>query len=487
MPLLVKASVALHAAALLAVAAMPAAWPWALAAVLLNQAVLSGAGLWPRSRWLGDNMQRLPAAAIARREVAITIDDGPDPEITPVVLEMLDAHGAKATFFCIAERASRHPELCRRIVERGHSVQNHSQRHSHAFALLGIAGFVREIGQAQESLTRASGQAPQFFRAPAGLRNPLLAPALHRLDLRLVSWTRRGYDTVQRDPARVLARLAGSLAAGDIVLLHDGNAARTRSGTPVVLAVLPRVAASLPARGFARGDIARGLARAELPSSAATWPLLIDAASAPYRRAGRFAWHFARGKLGMDPVFRHVLSRGLITTGRASSRHRLRPGVAREPRARRLRRRRARHVAGGLGCSAARRTPHGHRADAQRCRARAGSARRQRASSCAATCGTRCFRSADAVVILDALHYIGIDEQDAGAGAACARALRPGGVLLLRVGDAASRAAFAPASGSTASSPSCAAIACAPLSAGRSPQWIDALRVAGLRGRAASR
>lgn len=230
---------ACHVGAAAILAAEPALWPWALGAVGLNHAVLSAAGLLPRSNWLGENLVRLPVAARARGEIAITIDDGPDPEVTPAVLDLLDGHGARATFFCIAERASRHPALCRAIVARGHSVQNHSQHHRHNFSLLGMGGFGREIGQAQLTLTQITGERPQFFRAPAGLRNPLLAPVLQRLDLSLVSWTRRGYDTVRREPERVLGALAGKLAAGDILLLHDGNAARTASARPVVVEVLP--------------------------------------------------------------------------------------------------------------------------------------------------------------------------------------------------------------------------------------------------------
>ena len=238
-PRFVKASVAWHVGAGLVVAAQPSLWPWALGAVAGNHALLTATGLWPRSTWLGQNMLRLPAAAAQRREIALTVDDGPDPDVTPTVLDLLDAHGARATFFCIAERARAHPELCREIVRRGHSVQNHSQRHSHRFALLGPAGFAREIGAAQQTLAGITGQVPRYFRAPAGLRNPLLAPVLQRMNLELVSWTRRGYDTVQRRPATVLARLTTKLAAGDILLLHDGNAARSSDGRAVVLGVLP--------------------------------------------------------------------------------------------------------------------------------------------------------------------------------------------------------------------------------------------------------
>lgn len=239
MPLLLKASAACHLGAAGLVAAAPPLWPWALGAVALDHALLTATGLWPRSTWLGANLLRLPAAAAARGEVAVTLDDGPDPAITPQVLDILDAYGARATFFCIADQAARHAPLAREIVRRGHSVQNHSLRHRHDFSLLGPAGLRREIGQAQDRLADATGQRPSCFRAPAGLRNVFLDPVLHGLGLRLVSWTRRGFDTREADPQTVLTRLTRGLAAGDIVLLHDRHGAHMADGRPVVLQALP--------------------------------------------------------------------------------------------------------------------------------------------------------------------------------------------------------------------------------------------------------
>ncbi|KQP11847.1 polysaccharide deacetylase family protein [Pseudorhodoferax sp. Leaf267] len=250
-PLLVQASVACHLGAAGLAATAPALWPWAAGAVVLDHALLATTGLWPRSTWLGANVRRLPAAAAARREVAVTLDDGPDPQVTPQVLDILDAHGARATFFCIAQQAERHPALTREIVRRGHSVQNHSLQHRHNFSLLGPAGFKREIGAAQDRLAQLTGQRPTCFRAPAGLRNPFLDPVLHALDLRLVSWTRRGFDTRERDPQTVLARLTDGLAAGDIVLLHDRHGATMADGRPVVLAALPALLERIRAAGLA--------------------------------------------------------------------------------------------------------------------------------------------------------------------------------------------------------------------------------------------
>lgn len=240
---LIRASRVLHGLALLALVAAPGHWRWALGAVLANHALLTLLGLWPRSHWLGSNWTRLPAAASARNEIALTIDDGPDPFVTPQVLDLLDRHAAQATFFCIGEKAARYPELCREIVRRGHAVENHSQHHRHHFSLMGRAGMRREVQAAQDTLSAITGQRPRFFRAPAGLRNPFLDPVLAGLGLQLASWSARGFDTRIGNAARVRDKLLRNLRAGAIVLLHDGNAARTPGGTPVILEVLPPVLA----------------------------------------------------------------------------------------------------------------------------------------------------------------------------------------------------------------------------------------------------
>ncbi len=219
----------------------PALWHWTVGLVAINHMFLIAAGLWPRSQVLGTNWVRLPPAASRRGEVAITIDDGPDPQVTPQVLDILDRYHVKATFFCIGELAVRHPELCREIARRGHAIENHSQHHSSWFSLFGPVKTYREIMGAQETLARISGQIPRFFRPTAGLRSPLLHPILAHLGLRLATWSRRAFDTRETNPEVALKRLTHNLKGGDILLLHDGNAARTVNGAPIILEVLPRL------------------------------------------------------------------------------------------------------------------------------------------------------------------------------------------------------------------------------------------------------
>lgn len=240
-----KLSVAWHGAAGAALALEGGLWPWVAGAVAANHLVLLAGGLVPRSGILGQNLVRLPAAAVARREVALTFDDGPDPETTPRVLDQLDAAGVRATFFCIGHRARRHPALVCEIVARGHRVENHGDSHSRGTAMFGYARLRRDIEAAQRTLADLSGQAPRFFRPLGGFRNPFLDPVLQRLGLQQASWTRRGFDSIQPDPQVVLRRLTRRLSAGHILLLHDGDSARTPAGVAVSLEVLPQLLAAL--------------------------------------------------------------------------------------------------------------------------------------------------------------------------------------------------------------------------------------------------
>lgn len=260
-PPLVQASAGLHALAGAAALAVPEAWPWAAGAVAANHGLLTGLGLWPRSRLLGPNWTRLPEGAARRGAVALTIDDGPDPEVTPRVLDLLDAAGVRATFFCIARRAQAQGPLVRELLRRGHDVQNHSHRHAHTFSLLGPRRLRREIGDAQQALADLSGRWPHCFRAPAGLRSPLLDPALHRLGLNLVSWTRRGFDTRPGPAQAVAERLLCGLRGGNILLLHDGHAGRDAAGQPRVLGALPPLLAALRAQGLRAETLTEALPR----------------------------------------------------------------------------------------------------------------------------------------------------------------------------------------------------------------------------------
>ena len=235
----VTGSAALHVGAAAAFLAQPALWPWAMGSLVTSHLALVAAGLWPRSTLLGLNWTALPESA--GRQIALTVDDGPNPEVTPRILDLLDRYDARATFFCIGDMARRYPHCVETIVARGHAVENHSQRHRHNFSVTGPRALEREIAAAQQTLTDITGTRPLFFRAPAGLRNPFLEPVLCGLGLHLASWTRRGFDTRTRDAEVVAQRLLRGLAPRDILLVHDGNPARDAHNQPVVLDVLPRV------------------------------------------------------------------------------------------------------------------------------------------------------------------------------------------------------------------------------------------------------
>jgi peptidoglycan/xylan/chitin deacetylase (PgdA/CDA1 family) len=244
----VKLSAGVHGLAAGLLAVRPGWWPGLLGAVLADHAMLGAAGIYPRTQLLGPTVSRLTHPG---RAVALSFDDGPDPAVTPRVLDQLAAAGMTASFFCIGERALRHKALVRRIVAEGHAVENHTLGHKLHFAFLMGPALRREVVDAQSALADVAGVAPRWFRAPMGIRGPQLDPVLHRAGLHLMAWSRRGYDTRSADPGRVLGRLIHHLTPGDILLLHDGNGARRPGGDAVVLAVLPRLLDHLRDAGLA--------------------------------------------------------------------------------------------------------------------------------------------------------------------------------------------------------------------------------------------
>jgi peptidoglycan-N-acetylglucosamine deacetylase len=254
---LVAGSVGLHVAGAAALALAPHAWPVICGTLFANHVVLATHSLWPQSSWIGPALSRLPADAARRGEVALTFDDGPDPEVTPRVLDLLDQAGARASFFCIGRRVAAHPEIVQEIVRRGHQVENHTWSHPHLFACYGPASQRQEVEKAQDVIADAAGRPPAFFRSPAGFRNLFLDRELSAAGLTLAAWTRRGYDTVESDPAKVAERLLRGLAPGDVLLLHDGSTLRD-GGNRVALEALPRVLDGLASHGMRSVPIGEG-------------------------------------------------------------------------------------------------------------------------------------------------------------------------------------------------------------------------------------
>ncbi len=210
----------------LAQAAVALAW-WrygaaiGVAALLASHAPFWWATFWPRASLFGPNLARLPTQ---EQCVWLTIDDGPSDD-TLAILDVLDAHGAKATFFLVGERAAVRPDAVREIARRGHSVGNHSMTHPSAwFWALGPWRLAREIGRTQTLLREILGTSPRWFRGVVGMSNPFVFAALKAHRLARVSWCARGFDAVSTDPARVVARIERGLAPGAIVLLHEGAA-----------------------------------------------------------------------------------------------------------------------------------------------------------------------------------------------------------------------------------------------------------------------
>lgn len=198
-------------------------WPWSQAAAI---ACFFGFDFWlgwqiiaPSSQGLGRTFTRFRTE---KREVWLTIDDGPDPQDTPQILKLLAHHRATATFFVIGERAARHPQLISAIRAAGHEIAHHT--HTHPIKSLWAAGprrMARELDDALATLATQRIQ-PTRFRTPGGTKCLFQESALARRKLTHVTWSVRSWDTMARKPEAVTKRIMRQVSPGAIILVHEG-------------------------------------------------------------------------------------------------------------------------------------------------------------------------------------------------------------------------------------------------------------------------
>lgn len=208
-------------------------WPWGILCGAAIAAFFCEAILNPYSQTLGPVVCKK-----IKPDILISIDDGPSPEDTPRILELLDQYQSKAIFFMIGEKISTHPDLAREVIRRGHEIGNHTHTHPQAsFWCAGPWRTYREISQCQTLIEETTGIKPRWFRAPVGHRNLFTHPIASALGLQVMAWNRRGFDAVETNASTVLARILPFLTKGDIVLLHEA----TPIATEVLESVLKKI------------------------------------------------------------------------------------------------------------------------------------------------------------------------------------------------------------------------------------------------------
>jgi peptidoglycan/xylan/chitin deacetylase (PgdA/CDA1 family) len=256
--MLIKVPALVLAVACLAFARPPGAWIGAGLAVGVGLVALGLPIFDANSAFWAPTLWRAPRSTNA---VALTFDDGPDPEFTPRVLAILAEKKVPAAFFVVGRRVDEHPELLASIDRAGHLVAGHSYSHDLAFHFRLRAGARRELAACNAAIVRAIGREPVLFRPPQGFKNPALGDVLREMGMTAVGWQVRAYDAVERSADKILRRIVGGARPGGVIAMHDGSGLLgTRSRQPT-LDALPRIIDALRAAGleFVRLDTLLGV------------------------------------------------------------------------------------------------------------------------------------------------------------------------------------------------------------------------------------
>jgi len=214
----------------------------------LAAAGLAAHGTWHRNSWIfGPALSRLPGP---EGHVSITFDDGPNPDATPLILDVLRRERVSATFFVLGRHAERWPELVARMAAEGHQLGNHGYWHRKLHRR--TPAYVRDdLTRGTDAICRASGLTSlRHFRAPHGFRNPWVTPIARSLGQRTVGWSLGVWDSARPGADEITRRALEGMRSRSILLLHDGDGYDAEGDRRQTAEALPSIIEGLRARGF---------------------------------------------------------------------------------------------------------------------------------------------------------------------------------------------------------------------------------------------
>ncbi len=239
--------VLLSGAAVVGSSALLTAMPVAVGASAALIAVLTDGIFRPSSSVLYPTISHGPRD---RPQVALTFDDGPDPQVTPTILDTLEGAGARATFFVIGRHLERHRDIGLRALQDGHEIGNHSWMHSYFQNFYGNGQQRSDIERSTRLIQELSGSDAQpLYRSPVGLKSPALARVAHARQMKVIAWSLHSRDTFARNAAATAASVLSRITAGDIVLMHDGHESDKKHRN-LAAAALPEILRGLRERGL---------------------------------------------------------------------------------------------------------------------------------------------------------------------------------------------------------------------------------------------
>ena len=192
---------------------------------------------------------QIPLRLDSAHGVAITFDDGPHPEGTPAVLEVLARAGARATFFLVGEQVARYPSVAAEIAAAGHEIAIHGYRH--VLLLRRAPTALRaDFARAHDVIASATGTEPTLYRPPYGVFSGPALLIVRELGWRTLLWSRWGRDWGRRaTPEKIAERASRSLSGGDVVLLHDADHYSSVGSWRRTVAALPSIIDAVSASG----------------------------------------------------------------------------------------------------------------------------------------------------------------------------------------------------------------------------------------------